>query len=116
MRVQGPYDFLHLANFLALGGDNTNAVFASKRYRYYIAMSVSLTTLRYFVKVVETGGFRQASNALGIAQPALSRRIRLLEAELGTALLVRHQRGVTPTEAGALLRDRAEQLVFSASQ
>ncbi len=42
-----------------------------------------------------------------MAQPALGLQIRQLEQDLGVDLLVRHSRGVLPTEAGALLHERA---------
>ena len=48
-----------------------------------------------------------AAAKVRIAQSALSRQVTALEDELGVPLLVRHARGVTPTHAGARLRDRA---------
>ena len=59
--------------------------------------------MEYFVKVAELGSFTRAASALSIAQPALSRQVRLLEVELRQNLLVRNGRGATPTEAGKLL-------------
>lgn len=44
---------------------------------------------------------------MNVAQPALGLQIRQLEQDLGVDLLVRHSRGVLPTEAGALLHERA---------
>ncbi len=64
---------------------------------------MDLKQLEYFVRVAELGSFTRASTALGIAQPALSRQVRLLEVELRQNLLVRNGRGATPTEAGKLL-------------
>ncbi|WP_295546697.1 LysR substrate-binding domain-containing protein [uncultured Pseudacidovorax sp.] len=64
---------------------------------------MDLKQLDYFVRVVELGSFTRAALALDIAQPALSRQVRTLEVELRQNLLVRNGRGVTPTEAGALL-------------
>ena len=52
-----------------------------------------------------------AADLLKIAQPALGVQIRQLETELGVDLLVRHSRGVTPTQAGALLAERARKIV-----
>lgn len=72
---------------------------------------MELRHLRYFVAVAESGSFTRASQALFVAQPPLSTQIRDLEAELGTALLVRHVRGVTLTPAGdAFLRDARDLL------
>ena len=64
---------------------------------------MDLKQLEYFVRVAELGSFTRASIALDIAQPALSRQIRLLEVELRQSLLIRNGRGALPTEAGNLL-------------
>ena len=64
---------------------------------------MDLKQLEYFVRVAELGSFTRAAQLLGIAQPALSRQVRLLEVELRQNLLVRNGRGATPTEAGQLL-------------
>lgn len=64
---------------------------------------MDLKQLEYFVRVAELGSFTRASIALDIAQPALSRQIRLLEVELRQSLLTRNGRGALPTEAGTLL-------------
>lgn len=64
---------------------------------------MDLKQLEYFVRVAELGSFTRASIALDIAQPALSRQIRLLEVELRQNLLTRNGRGAIPTEAGKLL-------------
>ena len=63
--------------------------------------------LHYFVHVAELCSFTKASEILNIAQPALSRQIRLLEVELRQNLLNRNGRGVTPTEAGNVLLEHA---------
>ncbi|WP_421955085.1 LysR substrate-binding domain-containing protein [Polaromonas sp.] len=64
---------------------------------------MDLKQLEYFVRVAELGSFTRASIALDVAQPALSRQIRLLEVELHQSLLTRNGRGALPTEAGNLL-------------
>jgi LysR family nitrogen assimilation transcriptional regulator len=64
---------------------------------------MDLKQLEYFVRVAELGSFTKASLSLDVAQPALSRQVRLLEVELRQNLLVRNGRGATPTEAGKLL-------------
>lgn len=64
---------------------------------------MDLKQLEYFVRVAELGSFTRASAALDIAQPALSRQVRLLEVELRQSLLLRNGRGVTTTEAGKVL-------------
>lgn len=64
---------------------------------------MDLRQLEYFVRVAELGSFTRAAQQLRIAQPALSRQVRLLEVELRQNLLVRNGRGALPTEAGTLL-------------
>ena len=64
---------------------------------------MDLKQLEYFVRVAELGSFTRAATALNVAQPALSRQVRLLEVELRQNLLVRNGRGATPTEAGQVL-------------
>ncbi|KRE13259.1 hypothetical protein ASE66_22745 [Bosea sp. Root483D1] len=68
---------------------------------------MNMRQLRYFVSVVDAGNMTRAAEQLHVAQTALGMQIRLLEEDLGVELLVRHSRGVSPTEAGKLLRERA---------
>lgn len=64
---------------------------------------MDLKQLEYFVRVAELGSFTKAAGVLDIAQPALSRQIRLLETELHQNLLIRNGRGVVTTDAGKVL-------------
>src|ERR1700712_1476272 len=66
---------------------------------------MDLKQLEYFIRVAELGSFTRAAVELDVAQPALSRQVRLLEVELRQNLLVRNGRGAVPTEAGKLLLD-----------
>src|SRR5882757_2999954 len=59
--------------------------------------------LGYFVRVAQDGSLTKASGVLRIAQPALSRQIRLLEEELGLSLFERTARGMQLTEEGDYL-------------
>jgi LysR family nitrogen assimilation transcriptional regulator len=68
---------------------------------------MDLKQLEYFVRVAEMGSFTRAAQALDVAQPALSRQVRLLEVELRQNLLLRNGRGALPTDAGKLLLDHA---------
>jgi LysR family transcriptional regulator, nitrogen assimilation regulatory protein len=72
---------------------------------------MDLRQLRYFVAVAERGGFGAAASTLNVAQSALSRHIKLLEHELGGALLERGARGVAVTEAGKVLLARGRWLL-----
>ncbi|MFK7828810.1 MAG: LysR family transcriptional regulator [Congregibacter sp.] len=69
---------------------------------------MNLKQLRYFVKVAEAGGFSQASEAVHLAQSALSRHVRLLEEELDARLFNRTGRGVELTEQGHYLLTQAQ--------
>lgn len=63
--------------------------------------------LLHFVSIAETGSFTKSAIQNNVAQSALSRRIRDLETELGTALFYRNGRGVVLTEAGEVFLVRA---------
>lgn len=63
--------------------------------------------LRYFVAMAETGSLMKASERLHVAQPALSVHLANLEAELGTTLVTRSNRGVELTPDGQFLYERA---------
>lgn len=68
---------------------------------------MNLTQLRYFLTVADTGSMNAAAEILRIAQPAISRQIRNLEADLSVRLFDRHDRGVSLTRQG---EDYARQL------
>jgi LysR family nitrogen assimilation transcriptional regulator len=74
---------------------------------------VDVRQLRYFAKVIELKSVTKAAAQLGIAQPALGLQMRNLERELATALLLRHSRGVAPTEAGEVLYAHARAILSS---
>ncbi|WP_158742643.1 LysR family transcriptional regulator [Acidisphaera sp. L21] len=73
--------------------------------------ATDIRELRSFVAIARAGSVSGAAERLNIAQPALSRQVQKLEDELGANLLVRHGRGVTLTQAGTLLLERAEALI-----
>lgn len=68
---------------------------------------MEIRQLLYFQAVAEAGSFSRAAERVHVAQPALSQQIASLEAELGTALFVRHARGVTLTQAGLIFLEHA---------
>ena len=77
-----------------------------KMHACWHSRSMDLRQLEYFVRVAELGSFTRAAQQLRIAQPALSRQVRLLEVELRQNLLTRNGRGALPTEAGKLMLER----------
>lgn len=72
---------------------------------------MEIRQLRYFVRIVDLGSLSKAAADLYVAQPALSKQIASLEAELKASLLVRSPRGVTPTEAGLVFYRQAQSLL-----
>ncbi len=68
--------------------------------------------LRYFLQVAERGNFTRAAESLTISQSALSRSIQKLEDELGQPVFERKTRSVSLTEAGVLLKSRAQQILM----
>lgn len=67
-------------------------------------------TLQNFLVIAEEGNISHAAEVLNITQPSLSRQIAQLEDELGVQLFIRG-RHLTLTEAGVMLRQRAEEVV-----
>lgn len=67
--------------------------------------------LRAFVAVAETGSFTRAAAQIYLTQPAVSKRIGTLEAELGTRLFDRIGHGIHLTEAGRTLLVRAQTIL-----
>jgi DNA-binding transcriptional LysR family regulator len=74
-------------------------------------MEMELAHVEAFVAIVRSGGFTQASAAVHLTQPAISRRIALLERELGAPLFERLPQGPVLTEAGAAFLPHAEALL-----
>jgi len=75
---------------------------------------MDLRQLRYFIKVVECGNITRASEALHIAQPAISQQMRNLETDMDMQLLERSVHGVVPTAAGRTLYRHAIELLRQA--
>ncbi len=67
--------------------------------------------LRYFVQIVDSGSITRAAALSGVAQPALSQQLAILENELKVKLLDRSVSGVTPTSAGRVLYARAQSIL-----
>lgn len=66
-----------------------------------------LNQIRDFLTVLDCGGVRAAAARLGVSQPAVTKSVRSLEAELGIELLRRSSLGVSATPAGAAFAARA---------
>lgn len=75
-----------------------------------------LGAMAVFTRVVERGSFSAAAKDLGLGQPAISKAIAALEANLGVRLLVRTTRGLTPTDAGLAYAERARRILDEADE
>ncbi len=71
--------------------------------------------LHYFLTVSDQGSLGRAAECLHIAQPALSRQIRLLEDDVGTPLMTRTSSGMVLTAAGKAYYDSARRLLDDAA-
>lgn len=65
---------------------------------------MDLKQLRAFLTVADTGNVTRAAELLNLVQPAVSRQLRLLEEDLGSALFERRRHGMALTDAGKSLR------------
>ncbi|MEW6768755.1 MAG: LysR family transcriptional regulator [Pseudomonadota bacterium] len=72
---------------------------------------MDIRSLRYFIAAANLKSISKAAEHLHIAQPALSRQLRKLEADLKVELFHRDARGVRLTDAGTLLLEKAESLI-----
>ncbi len=68
---------------------------------------MDLKQLTALVTVAEVGSVTKAARLLHVVQPAITRRIRTLEDEIGVPLFDRTRQGMVPTAAGVVLVDRA---------
>src|SRR5215475_6866498 len=76
---------------------------------------MNLRHLHTFVAVVDAGGLARAANRLNLSQPAASRQILALEAELGVALFDRIGRRIYLTSEGEDLLERSRRLLTDAA-
>lgn len=72
---------------------------------------MELRSLYYFLAVAREENITRAAEKLHLIQPTLSRQMMLLEEDVGTQLIVRGKRKIQLTEAGMLLRNRAEEIL-----
>jgi DNA-binding transcriptional LysR family regulator len=73
-------------------------------------MQLDWEKLRLFHFVAEAGSFTEAAKRLHMSQPALSRQIQSLEAQLGAKLFHRHARGLAMTHEGEQLHDATHEM------
>ena len=77
---------------------------------------MDIKQLKTFICVANTGSLSAASDRLHLAQPALSRHIKLLEHEIGVELFVRHVKGMDLTESGEKFLNRVSGLIRQLEQ
>ena len=65
-----------------------------------------IQSLRLFVRLVDLGSFSKAANDLGVGQPSATKMVAQLEQRLGSRLLHRTTRGVSPTEVGQIFYEK----------
>lgn len=70
-----------------------------------------IEALRTFLRVMETGSFTQAANDLNLGQPAISKRVALLEAEFNCRLFVRTTRKLRPTAEAERVHKVAREII-----
>ena len=73
---------------------------------------MELEQLEQFLRVAERENFTRAAEEIGLSQSALSRSIARLEEDLGQPVFERQNRRVVLTDAGRILKARAEQIVL----
>jgi DNA-binding transcriptional LysR family regulator len=76
-----------------------------------ITISIVLEKLRLFLVVLEEGSLRRAADRLRISQSAVTRQMQSLELDLGGRVLERTSAGVSPTNGGQVLAERAKTLL-----
>lgn len=72
---------------------------------------MEIRELKYFLAIAREQSISKAAEFLYITQPSLSRQMQNLEKEIGKQLFIRGNKKITLTEAGRLLRKRAEELL-----
>src|SRR3954468_6962217 len=75
---------------------------------------MDIRELRYFAAVFRERNLTAAAKRCFISQPSISAAITNLEAELGTALFIRHKKGVAPTEAAEQFHAVARRIIDEA--
>src|SRR5215831_4877685 len=74
---------------------------------------MNINEIQSFVSIAQLGGVTRAASRLHRSQPAITRRIKLLENQLGVSLLERIRGGVILTQAGRAFLPHAEAVLAS---
>ena len=72
---------------------------------------MEIRTLRYFLEAAREGNMTRAAERLFVSQPTMSKQLKELENELGTKLFIRSNYSIRLTDAGMLLKKRAEDIL-----
>ncbi|WP_054955331.1 LysR family transcriptional regulator [Paenibacillus dakarensis] len=72
---------------------------------------MDIRQMKYFLAIAKEGQVTRAAKVLNMEQPPLSRQLKLMEEELGVKLFDRTSKRLNLTDAGELLRQRAEHLL-----
>lgn len=81
-----------------------------------MSLTDRLADMAVFARVVEASGFSAAARELGLSKAAVSKSVGRLEAHLGTRLLQRTTRKLTPTEAGVAFQAYCREVVAQAEE
>lgn len=73
--------------------------------------ATTIKQMRYFLATADLGSFSLAARHLNVAQPAVSRQVRMLEENHGVLLFERNGRGVFLTDAGARFAERCRGII-----
>ncbi len=73
---------------------------------------MDIKTLIYFLEIAKTGSITYAAHNLHITQPTLSLQMKALEKEVGHTLYTRVSKGIKLTQAGKILKDKAQEIVY----
>lgn len=82
-----------------------------KMYNKHGVIEMELRSLYYFLVVSREENITHAADYLHLTQPTLSRILMQLEEDVGTQLMIRGKRKIQLTEAGLILRRRAEEIL-----
>ena len=74
-------------------------------------MKMEIRVLEYYITIVEQKSITRAAQVLHISQSTLSRQIMDLESQLGVTVFERGHRGITITEDGDFLYQRAKEIL-----